>query len=338
MDKLDEDKVYDEKKDIEEKTHQVILQLQIHNNKTPERKIVIIIDTREQNKFRYNLLEKCLKEMFPNETRLVRQKLESGDITFTDMSVDDIKNGKYKQEDNKFPLIELKTVDDLIKTIGSQRDEQTDTMKQFTDRRFYLIEGCMEAATSQHMIKAAYGRLNTLWIRDGFGLCKTDGQKQSVIFLLNMFISLQFMEEKRFTSENKGKFIFVESGKATKNPFVSILTTVSGVSQRIAESIVEVYPTLPDYINDHINLLSTSRSVDSVELYLNERVKEVNKSISKKIYSLFGPKSILDNFTNKTTNTTTNTPISNNNNNNKVTNKKRKKRIVEEEEEEEEED
>ena len=104
------------------------------------------------------------------------------------------------------------------------------------------------------------------------------------------------MEEKRFTSENKGKFIFVESGKATKNPFVSILTTVSGVSQRIAESIVEVYPTLPDYINDHINLLSTNRSEQSVELYLNERVKEVNKSISKKIYSLFGPKSILDNF------------------------------------------
>ena len=96
MDKLDEDKVYDEKKDIEEKTHQVILQLQIHHNKTPERNIVIIIDTREQNKFRYNLLEKCLKEMFPNETRLVRQKLESGDITFTDMSVDDIKNGKLQ--------------------------------------------------------------------------------------------------------------------------------------------------------------------------------------------------------------------------------------------------
>jgi len=303
MNKLDEDEIEDdddedkEKKDIELKTHQVILQLQIHNNKTPERKIVILIDTREKNLFRYALLERCLKEMFPNERRLIYQKLDAGDITFTDMSIDEITRGKFKQEDNKFPIVEVKTVDDLISTIGTQRDEQMDNMKQFTDKRLYFVEGCMEAAHKSNMIKAGYGRLNTLLIRDKFGVCKTDGYKQSVIFLLNIFISLEFMEEKRFKSEIKGKYIHVDSGKATKDPFVSILCTINGVSQRIAESIVEVYPTLSDYINDHIKLLSKNGS-DDIELYLSEKVKEVNKSISKRIYTLFGPKLILDNFSN----------------------------------------
>jgi ERCC4-type nuclease len=301
----------EKEKDIELKTHQVILQLQIHNNKTTERKIVIIIDTREKNLFRYNLLDRCLKEMFPNETRLIYQKLDAGDITFTDMPIDEIKRGNFKQEDNKFPIVEVKTVDDLISTIGTQRDEQMDNMKQYTDNRLYLVEGCMEAAHKTIMIKAGYGRLNTLLIRDKFGVCKTDGYKQSVIFLLNIFISLEFMDEKRFKSEIKGKYIHVDSGKATKDPFVSMLCTIKGVSQRIAESIVEVYPTISDYINDHIELLLNNvnnnnnnnnnnndkddddSDDEEIKLHLSKRVKDVNKSVSKTIYELINPKKIL---------------------------------------------
>jgi ERCC4-type nuclease len=275
----------------------------VHTRVSKKRRdITVIVDTKEKHKKRYELLTEILQIVNPDKTvHVVRRGLVSGDITFTDLAPDRL--DRFDECTCRFPRIEVKTVDDMVSTIGSARDEQTDFMKHFVEssgNALYLIENTFETARIKNKIPAVYGRTISLLMRDGMNVAHTQGYNASAVFLANFVVALEFMEEKRFERQFAGDRI--HTGPKTKKEatdsdfFVRLLcNTVNGVSQEIAEAIVMIFPSIDAYYNFYFERMAKDEDDEGTlrELLAKEiPYGKVNRPTSAEIFKRLAPHKI----------------------------------------------
>lgn len=173
------------------------------------------------------------------EHDLVAQCLQDGlEHTVETLPVADIAIGT-------FFLFERKRVDDFAASIKDGRwREQKARMLAWRDqhpecRVFYIIEGSMGRTPMPK--KTLFSAMANTILRDGIHVLRTASIAETALYL-------------RVFSEKCGQTLASHSGirapttkrkRAEDNAWLRMLMCVKGVSERVAEAIVAVYPTLP---------------------------------------------------------------------------------------------
>lgn len=260
----------------------------LHYQTKPQRSVTMIVSTTGKGEYMlFQFLEAIFAFVYPNQTKVVRRKLDSGDVAFED--------DKTKMQMGA--VIERKTVHDLAATIGSEREDQLSAMLNVTKNVFYLIEGNPMETTHGVNHKALFGRLNTLRIKWRVNVAKTDNVEQSALFLVNMHINLEHIDEKRLKDNSLEFGIIVNQVRNKKDnredkKAVRTLMLVEGMSQTRAESIVQVYPSFSDLLNAYQNYKGDVDLMLAEVPHASEKSNKLGNAMSKAVADFFGIKNL----------------------------------------------
>ena len=205
--------------------------------------VELIIDTRE--KALIDILNK-------NKITFKIEQLELGDILF-------------QKEEKIFLVIERKTINDLKASIcdGRNREQKYRLLKSFpTQRILYLIEGSfdkdLEYSVGGIPLSTLIGSMINTQFRDNIKTYKTNSIQESVNFITklkdkftkeseNYFKNIEITDEKYSSSIKKSK----KSNMTTNVWFISQLSLIPQVTEKLASIITEKYKSLRDLIIEY---------------------------------------------------------------------------------------
>ena len=206
--------------------------------------IELVIDNREHD---------LIQKIQPLAQPLIEQ-LDVGDILF--------------REDGKTILIiERKTVNDLKASIcdGRCREQKARLLGTISKERImYLIEGTLDKPLSAKIgglpVSTIVGSLVNTQLRDGIKVYKTSTIDESVEFLCKLHDKLEkdgdtyFRDENGKTSDINYVASLKKSKKANmtpKNWFITQLSLIPQVTEKVSSVIVEKYPSLRDLVKEY---------------------------------------------------------------------------------------
>lgn len=243
--------------------------------------IELVIDTREREL--HNKIEYAIPE-----------QLDIGDIL-------------YRNNDNIVLLIERKTVRDLAASIkdGRLREQKARILGSGIDkdRVIYLIEGKLEGDIDNIPLNTLYGSIINTQLRDGIKVYRTMNMNETVLFIERMYDKLckdinefwKYKDNKEISSSEYSACLKT-SKKANMTPsvwFITQLSLIPQVTPKIAEKIIEVYPTINILINEYDSLETTEEKenllADITYPLSTGKSRRIGNKISSKIYNfLYG--------------------------------------------------
>jgi len=247
-----------------------------------ESKIEFIIDTRERE-----LLNK-LQDMNPKV-----EQMEIGDILF-------------RRGEEIFLIIERKTITDLKASIcdGRNREQKARLMSNVSKNRIiYLIEGdfdkSLESKVSGFPFSTLLGSLINTQLRDGIKVYKTASLEESSNFLRKLFEKVQNDSENYFKDEEYKISAGEYSSKLKKGKkenmtpqvwFISQLSMIPRVTEKIASVISEKYPTVKDLMIEYERtpLHLREKLLSDLPIVLETlKTRRIGDKISSRIYKYF---------------------------------------------------
>ena len=244
--------------------------------------IELIIDTRE-----HELISKlsCI-------VKIKVEQLDIGDIVF-------------RQGDKVVFVIERKTVNDLKASICDGRGrEQKARLLGTTPRQriMYLIEGSLNKSLDDKIsglpVDTLIGSLVNTQLRDGIHVYKTVSIDESVNFLYKLLDKLQkdgdkyFNEEKNITNSEYSSSL-KKSKKANMTPsvwFINQLCLIPQVTEKVAEEIVKIYPTVKDLFLNYEKTPEYLRKklLSDIKFSVKgDKQRRIGDKISSRVYEFF---------------------------------------------------
>lgn len=243
--------------------------------------VELVVDVRERA-----LIEKLQTQ----NVELTVETLDLGDILF-------------RQQDQAILVIERKTVSDLKASIcdGRSREQKTRLIGNYPKNRLmYLIEGSMNKALTDKIAGLPVGTLlgsmiNTMF-RDGIHVYKTASMDETV----NLLIKLQEKFDKELSeffadtdtpiTETKYAASLKKQKKQNMTPtvwFMNQLCLIPQVTEKIAEKIVEKYPTLSSLMSEYEKTPEKYRDgilADITYLIKDNKSRRIGEKVSVRIY------------------------------------------------------
>lgn len=199
--------------------------------------IELVIDNRE-----HRLIE-ALNGVCPVQV----ETLDIGDILF-------------REESETVLIIERKTVADLKASIcdGRAREQKARLLNCGIpiDKIMYLIEGDMDKPLTTRVsgipVSTLLGSLINTQLRDGLKVYKTASLQETASYVQKLLDKLNKDGDKYFRrsegiSASKYSATLSKKKKANMTPevwFISQLSLIPGITEKVAAKIVEVYPTV----------------------------------------------------------------------------------------------
>ena len=245
--------------------------------------IELIVDTREQE-----VISK-LSSMVDIKV----EQLEIGDIVF-------------KQDGEILLVIERKTVNDLKASIcdGRSREQKSRLLGTMSRNRImYLIEGSLNKKLDDKIsglpVDTLVGSLVNTQLRDGIHVYKTSTIDESVNFLYKLLEKLQKDGDKYFKDEEKSitsseySSSLKRSKKANMTPtvwFISQLCLIPQVTGKVAEEIVNIYPTVKDLLLEYEKTPESLRKklLSDIKFFIKDgKQRRIGDKMSSRIYEFF---------------------------------------------------
>jgi len=205
----------------------------------------LIIDNREN--------ELC-KYLDQNNISYSKEQLDLGDIVF--------KNG-----DDTILTIERKTVNDLKASIcdGRHREQKARLISsnlESLSRVMYLIEGNLDLSLDETVsgipVGTLVGSLINTQLRDNIKVYKTRSLSETGQFVIKLCDKLNKDCDSFFNDENQKRQSYTSSLKLSKKANMTpvvwyriTLCQIPQVTEKIAEAIIEKYPTLLSLVAEH---------------------------------------------------------------------------------------
>lgn len=199
--------------------------------------IELVIDNRE-----HHLIE-SLEGVCPVKV----ETLDIGDILF-------------REESETILVIERKTIADLKASIcdGRAREQKARLLNCGIpiDRIMYLIEGNMDKPLATRVngipISTLLGSLINTQLRDGLKVYKTASLHETASYIQKLLDKLikdgdKYFRRSEGISASKYSATLKKKKKANMTPevwFISQLALIPGITEKVAEQIVRVYPTV----------------------------------------------------------------------------------------------
>lgn len=245
--------------------------------------IEIIVDTRERE---------LIERMSANNNIIVEQ-LDIGDIVF-------------RRDNETILVIERKTINDLKASIcdGRGREQKSRLLGSTPKHRImYLIEGSLNKSLDSKIsglpVSTLIGSLINTQLRDGIKVYKTSSIEESVNFLYKLHDKLEkdgemyFKEEEQSITAGKYSSTLKKQKKANMTPnvwFITQLSLIPQVTEKIATVIVEKYPTVRDLMMEYESTPEHLRGKLLADLKFalkNDKERRVGDKISLRIYQYY---------------------------------------------------
>lgn len=244
--------------------------------------IELVIDTRERA-----LIEK-LQE---NNAVITVETLDLGDIVF-------------RTESEIILVIERKTISDLKASIcdGRSREQKSRLIGNYPKNRLmYLIEGSLNKQLTDKISGLPVGTLlgsliNTMF-RDGIHVYKTGSMDETVNFLVKTHEKLDKELDQFFSDADAGGISDAKYVASLKKPkktnmtptvwFMNQLCLVPQVTEKIAEKIVEKYPSMSALMAEYERTPEKYRDgmlADITYLIKDNKSRRVGEKVSVRIY------------------------------------------------------
>uniref|UniRef100_A0A6C0LXX3 ERCC4 domain-containing protein n=1 Tax=viral metagenome TaxID=1070528 RepID=A0A6C0LXX3_9ZZZZ len=248
--------------------------------------IEMVIDNREHG------LIKILEQHNP-----IIETLDIGDILFRD-------------GDETVLIIERKTIADLKASIcdGRSREQKARLLHSGIDveRITYLIEGDLDKPLTDKVfglpVSTLIGSIINTQLRDGIKVYKTSSINETSEYLVKIKDKLQKDSEKFFKHESgsmsSGKYASTLKKKKKSNMtsevwFISLLSLIPQITEKVAEQIVNVYPTVQILIGEYTRTpdhLCAKLLADIKFTLTTGKQRRIGDKASERIYLYFCPK------------------------------------------------
>jgi ERCC4-type nuclease len=193
-------------------------------------------------------------------------KLKDSNYTVEQLEVGDI---LFRQGSETILLIERKTVNDLKASIcdGRSREQKARLIGSTPRQRIiYLIEGSLDKTLTSKIsglpVSTLIGSLINTQLRDGIKVYKTSTIDESAEFIIKLHEKLEkdgdtyFMTEDGKASDSTYAATLKKSKKANMTPkiwFISQLSLIPQVTEKVAAIIVDKYPSVRMLIHEYEN-------------------------------------------------------------------------------------
>jgi len=229
-----------------------------------------------------------------------REKDLSMLISSTDSENLEIGDVLIKKDDNILFVIERKTVDDLKASIidGRHREQKARLLNTGIpkERIMYIIEGDITKPTGIP-VDTLIGSLINTQLRDGIKTYKTMNIRETAMFIKRLFEKITKEEETLFKECTKTYSSTLKTKKKDNlTPqvwFAHSLASIPQISDKIANEIVKVYPTLQTLTKKYEETKEEERKCVLVDIsypVVNGKTRKVGKVISERVYNFFSGK------------------------------------------------
>jgi crossover junction endonuclease MUS81 len=252
--------------------------------------VELVIDTRE-NKI-INLLQ--------NNINITIEQLDLGDIVF-------------RQDGKIVFIIERKTLADLKASIcdGRSREQKMRLLGSEIpcNRILYLIEGNINSSTTRKQLRGfpittLIGSLINTQLRDNIKVYKTESLQETVQFITRLYKKFNkeidmktYFNDKKSISDIEYCSSLKKRKKSNMSPrvwFISQLSLIPQVSEKIAEQIVIKYTSIYQLIKsyDSIEKEDDKKSLLANITYpiKNNKTRRIGGKISSRIYTYISNK------------------------------------------------
>lgn len=247
----------------------------------------IIIDSRESK------LIHLFKEL---KVSYQQKQLDLGDIIFTHKTL------------GKSIIIERKSINDLICSVKDGRyKEQKCRLLQANKNEnistLYLLEGIIDNYNSDEQ-KLFYGAWISIMMRDNIPVIRTNSIKETANFLIryherltkdkNLFKHSNQIETSSSTIQqpNIKTINYTENIKLVKKDNITpkhcqliYLSSIPGISTKMAEFIIEKYQTLSHLLDIYKDLQEEKEKENLLSKLQYSKTRKIGPSASKKIYN-----------------------------------------------------
>jgi crossover junction endonuclease MUS81 len=243
-----------------------------------------------------------IKLVLDNRERELIKRLD-GKCTVETLDLGDI---VYRDENNDIVLvIERKTLNDLKASItdGRSREQKARLLANVSRMRImYLIEGNLPPGdTIQNMpISTLIGSMINTMLRDGVKVYRTSNIEETSNFLIKMLDKLTSDGNKYFNEEAHGcsaaeySATLKKKKKANMTPevwFIAQLSMIPQVTEKVAEEILKVYPTVDSLVKAYSKLTSVvlrEKLLADITFPLKTgKTRRIGDKASKRIYQFF---------------------------------------------------
>lgn len=238
-----------------------------------KKRLQIVIDTRETNKFIDCVKAEASKVGLPCST----QQLPLADIVIIDIDI-----ASKNPWSAIVALIERKTMNDYAASIIDGRNkEQSIRLLEWRPNVYYLIEGEYNQAFRLRVThKTLKESITRKRVRDKFNVIQTESMQESAEEIVRIAQEYSKNHEPlNYSSDAICKSL--KSKKEMKTPqlcYIAQLRCISGVSETIAKKISEYYPNMISLIN----ALLQGKDAEIAAIQLNEK-RKIGKSVVEKI-------------------------------------------------------
>ena len=257
-------------------------------------RVTFLVDNREHE---------LIKRLESKNAKFQVQQLDLGDIVFRDQNGEDIM------------VIERKSVQDLKASItdGRAREQKARLLATTSKTRvLYLVEGNLNVGLTdkiQNMpVSTLIGSMINTMLRDGVKVYKTSSMEETTNFLIKLHDKLESDLDKYFNEEDhqitpaEYSATLKKRKKANMTPqvwFLAQLALIPQVTEKIAEKILETYPTVSALMKGY-SLLSSDNLrekmlADITYPLSTGKTRRIGDKVSKRIFQfMYGLSDDLD--------------------------------------------
>lgn len=212
----------------------------------------------------------------------------------------------WKENNETVLIIERKTINDLKASIcdGRHREQKTRLVGTTPKHRIlYVIEGNtdynLDKSISGMPLSTILGSIINTMLRDNIKVYRTSSIKETAKFICKLNDKLikdgdtYFMDsETKISEANYSATLKVSKGSnMTGNIwFIRTLSLIPQVTEKVAQVIIEKYPTLKDLLRDYESTpehLKDKLLSDLTYQIANNKCRRIGDKISSRIYKFF---------------------------------------------------
>jgi ERCC4-type nuclease len=225
------------------------------------------------------------------------------DVTIETLDIGDI---LFREETEIILIIERKTINDLKASIcdGRAREQKARLLNCGIpiERIMYLIEGNMDKPLSTRVsgipISTLLGSLINTQLRDGLKVYKTASLQETAAYIHKVFDKLikdgnNYFKQSECMSASKYSATLKKKKKSNMTPevwFISQLSLIPGITEKVAEQIVALYPTVTSLVLEYQRTPDHLRNKLLADLTFDLKTgkkRRIGDKISTRIYEYF---------------------------------------------------